>query len=194
MQEQILSIRGHKPRIADDAFIASTAVVIGDVEIGSRASIWYNCVVRGDIHEIRIGEDTNIQDGTVIHVARNSFGTYIGKGVTVGHLCLIHACTLEDHCMIGMQATVMDGCVVEPGAFLAAGSLLPPGKRIPAGEFWAGSPARFVSIVKDSHQAMLNRISPGYSELGREYRAEGLDLRDLASDVMALPVQKRAEE
>ncbi len=96
--------------------------------------------------------------------------------------------------MIGMQATVMDGCVVEPGAFLAAGSLLPPGKRIPAGEFWAGSPARFVSIVKDSHQAMLNRISPGYSELGREYRAEGLDLRDLAGDAMAPPVRQSAGE
>ena len=194
MQGNILGVRGHTPNIADDAFIASTAVVIGDVEIGSRASIWYNCVVRGDIHEIRIGEDTNIQDGTVIHVARNSFGTYIGKGVTVGHLCLVHACTLDDNCMIGMQATVMDGCIVEAGAFLAAGSLLPPGKRIPAGEFWAGSPARFVSPVKDSHKAMLNRISPGYSELGREYRAEGLDLRDLAGDATAPPVRQSTGE
>ena len=194
MPKSILSVRGHTPRIADDAFIASTAVVIGDVEIGSRASIWYHCVVRGDIQEIRIGEDTNIQDGTVIHVARDSFGTYIGKGVTVGHLCLIHACTLENHCMIGMQATVMDGCIVEAGAFLAAGSLLPPGKRIPADEFWAGSPARFVSKVKDSHKAMLNRIGPGYVELGREYKAEGLDLRDLAGDAPGLPAQQSAGE
>jgi len=194
MQGHILGVRGHTPHIADDAFIASTAVVIGDVEIGARASIWYHCVVRGDINEIRIGEDTNIQDGTVIHVARNSFGTYIGKGVTVGHLCLIHACTLEDHCMIGMQATVMDGCIVEPGAFLAAGALLPPGKRIPAGEFWAGSPARFVSKVKDTHKAMLDRIWPGYSELGEEYRAEGLDLRDLADDAPALWTRQSARE
>ena len=182
MQGHIIGVRGHTPHIANDAFIASTAVVIGNVQIGARASIWYHCVVRGDIHEIRIGEDTNIQDGTVIHVARSSFGTYIGKGVTVGHLCLIHACTLEDHCMIGMQATVMDGCIVEPGAFLAAGALLPPGKRIPAGEFWAGSPARFVSKVRNTHKAMLDRIWPGYSELGGEYRAEGLDLRDLANN------------
>ena len=84
--------------------------------------------------------------------------------------------------MIGMQATVMDGCIVEPGAFLAAGALLPPGKRIPAGEFWAGSPARFVSKVRNTHKAMLDRIWPGYSELGGEYRAEGLDLRDLANN------------
>ena len=186
MQGYIIGVRGHTPQIAHDAFIASTAAVIGNVRIGARASIWYHCVVRGDIHEIRIGEDTNIQDGTVIHVARNSFGTYIGKGVTVGHLCLIHACTLEDHCMIGMQATVMDGCIVEPGAFLAAGALLPPGKRIPAGEFWAGSPARFVSKVKNTHKAMLDRIWPGYLELAREYRAEGLDLRDLARNESTL--------
>ena len=179
MNGQILSVRGQTPRISEDAFIASTAVIIGDVEIGARSSVWYHCVVRGDIHEIRVGEDTNIQDGTVIHVARNAYGTYIGDGVTIGHLCLIHACTLEDRCMIGMQATVMDGCVVEEGAFLAAGALLPPGKRIPAGEFWAGSPARFVSKTKDSHQAMINRIGPGYAELGGEYRAEGLDLRQM---------------
>ena len=84
--------------------------------------------------------------------------------------------------MIGMQATVMDGCIVEPGAFLAAGALLPPGKRIPAAEFWAGSPARFVSKVRNTHKVMLDRIWPGYSELGGEYRAEGLDLRDLANN------------
>ena len=194
MQGHILSVRGYTPHIANDAFIASTAVVIGNVQIGARASIWYHCVVRGDIHEIRIGEDTNIQDGTVIHVARNSFGTYIGKGVTVGHLCLIHACTLEDHCMIGMHATVMDGCIVEPGAFLAAGALLPPGRRIPAGEFWAGSPARFVSKVKNTHQAMLDRIWPGYSELGEEYRAEGLDLRDLAGNESAYRTRQKERE
>jgi len=177
----ILSVRGYSPTIAEDAFIASTAVIIGDVDIGARSSIWYHCVVRGDIHEIRIGDDTNIQDGTVIHVARNSFGTYIGNGVTIGHLCLIHACTLADNCMIGMQATVMDGCVVESGSLLAAGALLPPGKRIPAGQFWAGSPARYVCEVKESHQAMLDRIWPSYAELGGEYRDAGLDLRDVAA-------------
>lgn len=179
MTGQILSFRGHTPKIAPDAFIASTAAIIGDVEIGARSSIWYHCVIRGDIHEIRIGADTNLQDGTVVHVARGTFGTFIGDGVTVGHLCLLHACTLEDNCMIGMQATVMDGCVVESGAFLAAGALLPPGKRIPAGEFWAGSPARFVSSVKDSHQAMIDRIAPNYSKLGDEFRDAGLDLRDV---------------
>jgi len=179
VSDNILSIRGLTPKIADDAFIASTAVVIGDVEIGAGSSIWYHCVVRGDIHEIRIGENANVQDGTVIHVARDRFGTYIGDGVTIGHLCLIHACTLEDHCMVGMQATVMDGAVVETGALVAAGALVPPGKRVGAGEFWAGSPARYVCDVKDTHKEMLDRIWPGYRDLGAEYRAEGLDLRQM---------------
>ena len=96
--------------------------------------------------------------------------------------------------MIGMHATVMDGCIVEPGAFLAAGALLPPGRRIPAGEFWAGSPARFVSKVKNTHQAMLDRIWPGYSELGEEYRAEGLDLRDLAGNESAYRTRQKERE
>jgi gamma-carbonic anhydrase len=183
----ILSVRGATPVIAEDAFIASTAVIIGDVEIGSGSNIWYHCVIRGDIHEIRIGKNTNIQDGTVVHVARNRFGTYIGDGVTIGHMALIHACTLEDECMVGMHATVMDGAVVESGALVAAKSLVTPGKRIPAGEMWGGSPARFIRKVSDSDVAMINRIGPGYVELSSEYRAEGLDLRQMT------PIDEAAE-
>jgi len=178
----IQTVRGKTPKIADGVFIASTAVVIGDVEIGRGSNIWYHCVLRGDIHEIRIGENTNIQDGTVIHVARHKFGTYIGDNVTIGHMALIHACTLEDNCMVGMHATVMDGAVVEEGALVAAKALVPPGKRVPAGQFWAGSPARFVCDVKEAHQAMLDRIWPGYVELAGEYIDAGLDARELNGD------------
>ena len=177
MLGNILSVRGLTPKIDDSAFIASTAVIIGDVEIGANSNIWYHCVLRGDIHEIRIGRNTNIQDGTVVHVARNRFGTYIGDDVTIGHMALIHACTLEDGCMVGMHATVMDGAVVETGALVAAGALVTPGKRVKAGEMWGGSPARFIRKVSESDVAMINRIAPGYVELGGEYRAEGLDLR-----------------
>lgn len=177
MLGNILSVRGGTPKIDDSAFIASTAVIIGDVEIGANSNIWYHCVLRGDIHEIRIGKDTNIQDGTVVHVARNRFGTYIGDGVTIGHMALIHACTLEDGSMVGMHATVMDGAVVEAGALVAAGALVTPGKRVKAGEMWGGSPARFIRKVSESDIAMINRIAPGYVELSAEYRAEGLDLR-----------------
>lgn len=177
----ILSVRGGTPKIADDAFIASTAVVIGDVEIGAGTSIWYHCVLRGDIHEIRVGRNSNIQDGTVVHVARNRFGTYIGDEVTIGHMALIHACTLEDGAMVGMHATVMDGSVVGSGALVAAGALVPPGKRVPAGEMWGGSPARFIRKVSESDIAMIKRIPPSYVELGGEYRDEGLDLRQASS-------------
>ena len=179
----ILSVRGLTPNIDCDAFIASTAVIIGDVEVGARSNIWYHCVLRGDIHEIRIGKDTNIQDGTVVHVARNRFGTYIGDGVTIGHMALIHACTLEDGCMVGMHATVMDGSVVETGALVAAGALVTPGKRVKAGEMWGGSPARFIRKVSESDAAMINRIGPGYVELGGEYRDAGLDLRQMVPGI-----------
>src|SRR5690606_12768865 len=104
----ILPHRGKLPKIANDAYIAPTAAVIGDVEIGSRSSIWFNCVVRGDVNEIRIGRGTNVQDGTVIHVDRRKYGTYIGDGVLIGHLCLIHACTIENNAFVGMKACVMD--------------------------------------------------------------------------------------
>ncbi|MDD9879115.1 MAG: gamma carbonic anhydrase family protein [Magnetovibrio sp.] len=179
MTDNILTIRGKTPVIADDVFIASTAVVIGDVEIGAGSGIWYHCVVRGDINEIRIGENTNIQDGSVIHVDRFTYGTFIGNNITVGHMCLIHACRLEDNCMVGMQATVMDGAVVESGALVAAGALVPPGKRVPSGQVWGGSPAKYLCDVKDAHQQMMDRIWPGYRELAQEFRAAGLDLRDM---------------
>ena len=177
----ILSVRGFTPKIADDAFIASTAVVIGDVEIGARSNIWYHCVLRGDIHEIRIGKDTNIQDGTVVHVSNGTHPTVIG--VTIGHMAFIHACTLEDGCMVGMHATVMDGAVVETGALVAAGALVTPGKRIKAGEMWGGSPARFIRKVSESDVAMINRIGPGYVELSGEYRDAGLDLRQMVPGI-----------
>ena len=173
----ILSVRGATPKIADDAFIASTAVIIGDVEIGSGSNVWYHCVLRGDIHEIRVGKNLNIQDGTVVHVARNRFGIYIGDEVTIGHMVLIHGCTLEDGSMVGMHATVMDGAVVEEGALVAAGALVTPGKRVKSGEIWGGSPARFIRKVSKKDIAMINRIPSSYLELGREYRDAGLDLR-----------------
>ena len=174
MADNILPYRGVMPKIADDAFIAPTAVIIGDVEIGSGSGVWYGCIVRGDMNEIRIGERTNIQDGTIVHVDSQTFGTYISDGITIGHMALIHACTLEDGCMVGMQATVMDGAVVETGAVVAAGSLVPPGKRVPAGQLWAGSPARFVRNVGDADQEMMDYIWPSYRDLAAEYIAAGM--------------------
>jgi len=174
MPDNIIAFRGIYPKIDASAFIAPNAMIIGDVEIGAGSGIWYNCLVRGDINIIRIGKNSNIQDGTVIHVDRKKYGAFIGDNVTVGHMCLIHACTLENNSMVGMSATVMDGAVVESGALVAAGALVPPGKIIPAGEMWAGTPARFVRKLRPSDQEMLDDIWPGYRDLADEYNKSGL--------------------
>jgi len=173
----ILPYKGKMPTIHPSAFIAPNAVIIGDVEIGANSSIWFNCVVRGDMNDIRIGENTNIQDGTIIHIDSRTCGTYIGDNITVGHMCLLHACTLESGSMVGMQATIMDGAVVEQGALVAAGALVPPGKRVGAGEIWAGSPARRLREIENKDTDMLEYIWPGYVELSGDYRQAGQDLR-----------------
>jgi len=165
----ILPYGGVMPNIDDDAFIAETAVVTGDVEIGVDSGIWYGCVLRGDVNSIRIGSGVNIQDGTVVHVSQ-PFGTVIGDRVSIGHMALIHACTLEDECLVGMKACVMDGAVVERGAFVAAGSLVTPGKRIGAGQMWAGSPAQYLRDVNDKDLDMINYVQANYVKLAREYK------------------------
>ena len=167
----ILAYRDRLPEIAADVWLAPGACVIGDVEIGPESSVWFGCVVRGDVERIRIGARTNVQDRTVIHVTRGRFATTIGSEVTIGHAAIVHGCTLHDRAFIGMAATVMDGAIVESDAMLAAGALLPPGRRIPSGELWAGTPAKRVRELRpDEHEAHAeqNRL---YVELGREYRA-----------------------
>ena len=169
------------PRIAGDAFIAANATVIGDVEIGAQSGIWFGCVVRGDGNSIRIGDRTNIQDGTVIHVnaerdgGRGAVGwrTTIGSDITVGHMALLHACTLEDGAFVGMKACVMDGCVVEGQGMVAAGALLTPGKRVRKGELWAGSPARLMRQMSAAEFEYLTYSARHYVELAAAYRRQG---------------------
>lgn len=166
----ILPYRGVLPTIAPDAFIADTAVIIGDVEIGAGSSIWFGCVLRGDVNSIRIGRNTNIQDGTVVHVSRTGKGTQIGDGVTVGHLALLHDCTVEDGAFVGMKACLMDGAHLESGAMLAAGGLLTPGKRIPSGELWAGNPAKLLRPLSAVEKEMIPNSATHYAALAAEYR------------------------
>ena len=169
------------PKIAGDVFIAANATVIGDVEIGALSGIWFGCVVRGDGNSIRIGERTNIQDGTVIHVnaerdgGRGAVGwrTTIGSDITVGHMALLHACTLEDGAFVGMKAVVMDGCVVEGQGMVAAGALLTPGKRVRTGELWAGSPARLMRQMSAAEFEYLTYSARHYVELAAAYRRQG---------------------
>lgn len=175
MSGLIMPYRGVMPRIADDVYIAPTAVVIGDVEIGTGSSLWFGVVVRGDVNYVRIGEGVNIQDGTIVHVASNragklgEFATIIGSGVTVGHLAIIHACTLEDGCFVGMGATVMDGVVVETGAMVAAGALVTPGKRIGRGRLWGGTPAKHMRDLTPEEIARNADSAHHYMDLAREY-------------------------
>lgn len=162
--------RGVMPTISDEAFIAPGAVVIGDVQIGAGSSVWFNCTVRGDVHEIRIGQRSNIQDGTTIHATKGKFGTYIGDDVLVGHNCVLHACTLESGAFVGMGAIVLDGAVVEGGGMLAAGATLTPGKRIPRGELWAGAPAKKFRDLSEDEMAGFIRQCAAYAETAAEYR------------------------
>ena len=162
---------GTSPTISPRAFIAPGAAVIGDVEIGADSALWFGCVARGDVNIIRIGECTNIQDGTVIHVTRHTGPTHIGNGVTVGHACVLHACVVEDDCFIGMRATLMDGVVVEKGGWVAAGALVTPGKRIPSGEIWAGNPAKFFRKMTPEEIDFIPVSAANYVKHAREYLA-----------------------
>jgi carbonic anhydrase/acetyltransferase-like protein (isoleucine patch superfamily) len=146
----LVTFDGRSPRVDPAAFVAPGARLIGDVEIGAEASIWYNCVLRGDVNRIRIGARTNIQDGSVIHVDSPKPGheaghpTIIGDDVLIGHMAIVHGCLLRDRAFVGLGAIVMDGCESENAAMRAAGAMLTPGKRIPSGQLWAGRPAKYV--------------------------------------------------
>lgn len=185
MNPIILPYRGKLPKIDPTAFIAPGAVIIGDVEIGPESSIWFGCVVRGDVNYIRIGARTNIQDGCVIHVASGEqparigkpdstppegWPTIIGDNVTVGHMTLLHACTLENDSFVGMHAAVMDGSKIESHGMLAAGAMLTPGKVIKKGELWTGRPAKFWRELTKDDIAQFDIRAGQYAELGKEYR------------------------
>ena len=175
----ILAYGGKTPRIDPSAFVAPGCRLIGDVEIGSEASIWYNCVLRGDVNAIRIGARTNIQDGSVLHVDSprpgNDAGhpTIIGAEVLIGHMAMVHGCVLRDRAFVGLGAVVMDGCEIESDAMLAAGALLTQGKRIPAGQLWAGRPAKYVRDLSEADLAGMRMGVAHYVALAKRH-AEAL--------------------
>lgn len=169
-QPVILPWNGVSPRIAADAFVAPNATLIGDLVIGARSSIWFNVVLRGDVNYIRVGARTNIQDGTIVHVATADGPTLIGNDVLIGHAAIIHGCTLEDGCFIGMAATVMDNAVVEREAMVAAGALVTPGKRVKARQLWAGAPAKFMRELTEIEVAQMKVQTARYADLADAYR------------------------
>ena len=151
----LIEFEKQAPRVDPSAFVAPGARLIGDVEIGPEASIWYNVVLRGDMNRIRIGARSNVQDGTVIHVdpprpggPEDGYPALIGEQVLIGHMAMVHGCTLHDRAFVGLGSIVMDGCVIESDAMLAAGAMLTPGKRIASGQLWAGRPAKLVRDLR----------------------------------------------
>lgn len=159
----ILSLNGHTPRIDPSAFIAPGCRIIGDVEIGPEASIWYNCVLRGDVNAIRIGARSNIQDGTVIHCDSDKGGmkgspTIIEEEALIGHMAMLHGCTIRRNALVGLGSIVMDGCVLEENAMLAAGAMLTPGKQIGSFQMWGGRPAKPMREL-DEGWAIMNRMA-----------------------------------
>jgi gamma-carbonic anhydrase len=160
------------PTIAENCFIAPGSRIIGDVEIGAGSSVWFNVVIRGDVAKIRIGKNTNIQDGSVIHVSSGGINTTIGDNVLIGHMSLIHGSTIGDNAFIGFNAATMDNCHIEKNAMLAAGSLLSPGKRICESELWLGRPAKFSRIIDDETLIKLSKGVENYSKIAQEYLNE----------------------
>ncbi len=165
----IAPYEGKAPRIHATAFVAPGACLIGDVEIGPGASVWYNCVLRADLNRIVVGARSNVQDGTVIHVEPH-LPTLIGEDVLVGHMALLHACTVADRAFVGMGAIAMDGSRVGEGAMLAAGALLGPGKAVPPRELWAGRPARHMRAIGNDEFAAMRRQTALYEELAGTHR------------------------
>ena len=171
-QGNILPFKGKWPKIADDVFIAPGASVIGDVEIGAGSSVWFNTVIRGDENPIRIGERVNIQDGSVIHVHSKYQGTYIGNDITIGHMALLHACTIHDKAFVGMGSIVLDQCIIETHSMLAGGAMLTPGKTVKAGELWGGRPARPMRELSEEEIAGFDLSFESYADRAEEYRME----------------------
>ena len=164
-----------KPQIDASAYVAEAAVIIGDVSLAADVSVWPMCVLRGDVNSISIGRATNVQDGTVLHVTHD--GPYtpggipliIGEGNTIGHKAMLHACTIEDYSLIGMNAIVLDGAVIESNVMLGAGSLVPPGKRLQAGYLYVGSPAKQIRRLTDKELEMLAYSADHYVRLKNRY-------------------------
>lgn len=177
---RLRAFQGALPRLGQRVYIDPAATVIGDVQIGDDSSVWPGVVIRGDVNHIRIGARSSIQDGTVIHVSHDGpftrpggFPTVIGDDVTVGHSVVLHGCILEDACLIGMHASVLDGAVVQKHGFVGAGALIPPGKVVGSGELWVGNPGKKLRDLSQREIDSLLYSAQHYVRLKDRYLAGG---------------------
>ncbi len=158
----ILPVKGKSPSIGNDCFIAENATIVGEVVMGNNCSVWFNAVIRGDVNSIHIGNNTNIQDGAVIHCTYQKAATTIGNNVSIGHNALVHGCTLQDHVLIGMGAIVMDHVVVEEYCIIAAGAVVLENTICESGFLYAGMPAKKIKPITDHQRELLNKLSENY--------------------------------
>ena len=168
----IRSYRGRTPQIAATAYIDESAVVIGDVHIGEHSSVWPGVVIRGDVHYIRLGERTNVQDGSVLHVMRDQHPLVLGDNVTVGHGVLLHGCTIESRCLIGMGAIILNGAKIGTGSIIAAGTLVIEGAIVAPGSLFMGHPGKLRRALTPEDQASINNYAQRYVEYKETYREE----------------------
>jgi carbonic anhydrase/acetyltransferase-like protein (isoleucine patch superfamily) len=164
---------GSNPQIHPSAFVAGNATVLGDVRLGEESSVWYQCVLRADINRIAIGRGSNIQDGAVVHLA-DEFGVEVGEYVTVGHKAILHACTIGDEVLVGMNAVVLDGAEIGARSIIGAGALVTGGKKFPPGSLILGSPAKVVRELSVEEQAGIRTWADRYVQLSREYLRRGV--------------------
>ena len=177
VEERLSNHLNKEPQVDPSAYVARGAILVGDVRLGPRSSVWHNCVLRGDINSIEIGEGSNVQDGTMVHLADN-FGVKVGKYVTIGHAAMIHACTIGDECLIGMGATVLDKANIGARSIVGANSLVKIGFTCPPGSMVVGSPAKVVRQLTEEEQSNLRRwsekyvyVSAAHAELARKKKA-----------------------
>jgi carbonic anhydrase/acetyltransferase-like protein (isoleucine patch superfamily) len=182
----IRSYKGVQPTIPESCFVDESAQIIGDVVLGEHASVWMNAVLRGDVHQIRVGPHSNIQDCSVLHGMKEQYGVYVGEFVTVGHSVTLHGCVVEDRCLIGMGCIVLNGARIGAGSILAAGTLIPEKTIIEPGSLWMGSPGKFRRKLEEKDQEMILRYAKnylGYKESYLEEKASGQGLSAFSSQL-----------
>lgn len=167
----IRTLLGKSPKIGTDTFLAETATIIGDVTMGENCSVWYNAVIRGDVHFITLGNKVNVQDNAMLHCTFEKFPLIIGNNVSIGHNAIVHGCTIKDNVLIGMGAIVMDDCTVESNSIIGAGSVVTQGTHIKSGEVWGGIPARKIKdISSELLEGEVNRIANNYVKYSGWYK------------------------
>ncbi len=168
----IRSFKGVTPTIASNCYVDASAQLIGDVVLGEHASIWMNAVLRGDVHEIRVGAHSNVQDNSVLHGMKQQWGVYLGEYVTVGHSVTLHGCVIEDRCLIGMGSIILNGARIGAGSIIAAGTLIPEKTVVEAGSLWMGSPGKFRRKLEPKEEETIMRYANNYLGYKDEYLKE----------------------